>query len=266
MAAEARERLDVLVVERGLSPSREQARALIMAGQIHVNGQRRDKPGERVPRAAAIEVAGETLRFASRGGLKLEKALDTFGIDCTGRVCLDVGASTGGFTDCMLSRGAVRVYAVDVGYGQLDYKLRQDPRVMSLERVNARNLGAEHVPEPVSLATVDVSFISLAKVLPAIAARLTPHADLVALVKPQFEAGRADVGKGGVVKDPAVRLRVVLEVGEAMQRLGLGVLGCTVSPIKGPAGNVEFLLWAQLGASSTEDWRQQAQRSVDMPS
>jgi len=248
-----RERLDVLLVERGLAPSRERARALIMAAQVRVGGVVMDKPGSEVARDAAVELAADPVPFVGRGGLKLERALDVFPIDVRDRLCLDVGASTGGFTDCLLQRGARHVYAVDVGYGQLAYALRQDPRVTSLERVNARSLTESHVPSAVGFACVDVSFISVAKVLPAIVARLAPGADLVVLVKPQFEAGRRDVGKGGVVKDPAVHARVLREAASAASAAGLLVRGIVPSPIKGPAGNVEFLMWSRLETGAGVD-------------
>jgi 23S rRNA (cytidine1920-2'-O)/16S rRNA (cytidine1409-2'-O)-methyltransferase len=241
----ARQRLDLLLVERGLAPTREKARALVMAGVVRVQGQRADKAGTSYPTTVSIEVAGPTLRYVSRGGLKLERALDVFGVSPAGRVCLDVGASTGGFTDCLLQRGAARVYAIDVGYGQLDVRLRDDPRVISRERVNARRLGEEEVAEPVSLVVVDVSFISLGKVLPAAVSRMASgQGELIALVKPQFEAGPKDVGKGGVVRDPAVHRRVLVEAVATVRASGLSPRGIIPSPILGPAGNVEFLLRA----------------------
>ncbi|MBM3463706.1 MAG: TlyA family RNA methyltransferase [Armatimonadetes bacterium] len=243
-----KERLDVLLVERGLASSRERARALIMAGQVNVAAARVDKAGTMVSREAEITLRAPDVPFVSRGGLKLEKALDLFGLKVADRVCLDAGASTGGFTDCLLQRGATRVYAVDVGYGQIATTLREDPRVVVRERVNARNLTAEHVPEKVQFACVDVSFISLSKVLPAILARLDEGADLVALVKPQFEAGPRDVGKNGVVRKPEVHERVLIEAVQACVDAGLRVAGLTFSPVRGPKGNLEFLLWGRSGA------------------
>ena len=238
----AKVRLDRLLVERGLAPTRERAQAMILAGLVTVGGRRAEKAGEALPDDAEIEVAGPPHPYVSRGGLKLAAALDHFGLDPAGKTCLDVGASTGGFTDCLLQRGALRVYAVDVGYGQLDAKLRNDPRVVTREKVNARALSRTDVPEPIELAAVDVSFISLRLVLPAIVPLLLPGAPLVALVKPQFEAGRREVPRGGVVKSEATRRRVVAEVEEAGREIGLAILGCLPSPIRGAKGNEEFLL------------------------
>jgi 23S rRNA (cytidine1920-2'-O)/16S rRNA (cytidine1409-2'-O)-methyltransferase len=235
-------RLDRLLVERGLAPTRERAQAMILAGRVTVGGRRADKAGAAVTADAEVEVAGPPHPYVSRGGLKLAAALDHFAIDPRGRICLDVGASTGGFTDCLLQRGAARVYAVDVGYGQLDARLRGDARVVVREKVNARALSAAEVPEPVELAAVDVSFISLRLVLPPIVRLLVPGAPLVVLVKPQFEAGRGEVPRGGVVKSEATRRRVVAEVEQAGRALNLAVLGSTPSPIRGARGNEEFLL------------------------
>lgn len=235
-------RLDLLLVARGLAPSREKAQAMILAGLVSVGGRRVDKAGESVAEDAAVEVSGPPHPYVSRGGVKLAAALDHFGLDPAGRVCLDVGASTGGFTDCLLQRGAARVYAVDVGYGQLDAKLRNDSRVLVREKVNARSLSRAEVPEPIELAAADVSFISLRLVLPAIVPLLSPGAALVALVKPQFEAGRGEVPRGGVVKSEATRRRVVGEIEAAGRDLGLEVLGAIPSPIRGARGNEEFLV------------------------
>ena len=229
-------------MERGLAPTREKAQAMILAGLVTVGGRRAEKAGEAVPADAEVEVAGPPHPYVSRGGVKLAAALDHFGIDPRGKVCLDVGASTGGFTDCLLQRGAARVYAVDVGYGQLDAKLRNDARVVVREKVNARALSAAEVGEPIELAAVDVSFISLRLVLPAIVRLLVPGAVLVALVKPQFEAGRREVPRGGVVRSEETRRRVVAEVEAAGRELGLEVLGSIPSPIRGARGNEEFLL------------------------
>lgn len=250
MGAAQRERLDLLLVERGLAPTREKAQALIMAGRVRVDGRPGDKAGVRIPSTAVLEIDAPEHAFASRGGLKLEKALDAFSIRVDDRLCLDVGASTGGFTDCLLQRGAHRVYAVDVGYGQLAYTLRQDPRVVVLERVNARYLSEEHVPEKAGFACLDVSFISLALVLPAVVQRLADSSTLVALVKPQFEAGRADVGRGGVVRTASVHARVLREILRLARELGLVPKGLTWSPVRGPAGNIEFLLWMERGGES----------------
>lgn len=235
-------RLDLLLVARGLAPTREKAQAMILAGLVSVEGRRAEKAGEGVPEDAEVEVAGPPHPYVSRGGVKLAHALDHFGLDPAGRTCLDVGASTGGFTDCLLQRGAARVYAVDVGYGQLDARLRADPRVVVREKVNARNLSAADVPEPVDLAVADVSFISLRLILPAIVARLAPGAAVVVLVKPQFEAGRGEVPRGGVVTSEETRRRVVAEIEAAGRELGLEVLGAVPSPILGARGNAEFLV------------------------
>jgi 23S rRNA (cytidine1920-2'-O)/16S rRNA (cytidine1409-2'-O)-methyltransferase len=232
-------RLDVLVAERGLAESRSRAQALIMAGRVRVGGQPATKAGQQVREDVEIEVE-EGLPYVSRGGLKLEAALDAFPVRVKGAVCADVGASTGGFTDCLLQRGAVRVYAVDVGYGQIAWSLRQDGRVVLMERTNARYL--ESLPEEVALITIDVSFISLRLIIPAALKWLKPEGDVVALLKPQFEAGRERVGKGGVVRDKRVHKEVLLELCGWMVENGLSVLGVIPSPIKGPAGNVEFLL------------------------
>ena len=232
-------RLDVLLVESGLVESREQGQRLIQAGQVLVDGQMIDKPGHSVAADAALEVRGQPHPYVSRGGLKLEKALDHFAIPVAGRIALDVGASTGGFTDCLLQRGAARVYAVDVGYGQLAWSLRQDPRVVVMERTNIRYL--ESLPEPCDLGTIDVSFISLDLVLPAVVRLVKPGAGILPLIKPQFEAGKGQVGKGGVVRDPAIHRAVLERVLGRANACGLAVLGLIRSPLLGPAGNVEFL-------------------------
>jgi 23S rRNA (cytidine1920-2'-O)/16S rRNA (cytidine1409-2'-O)-methyltransferase len=250
-ATAKRLRLDQLLVERGLAPTRSRAQALVLAGQVRVgegDGARHDrKAGDLVGRDAVVTVAAGRA-WVGRGAHKLIAALDAFGVDPTGKVAVDVGASTGGFTDVLLARGASRVYAVDVGYGQLAEKLRRDGRVVSMERTNARNLTPETLPEPVDLAVIDVAFISLALVLGPVRSVLRDgRGPIVALVKPQFEAGRAEVGKGGVVRDPLVHARVVAEVQEALRGLGLEPLGSTESPIVGPAGNHEFLVAAQKG-------------------
>jgi len=234
----AKERLDVLLHKRGLARSRERARRLILAGQVFVNSQDRDKPGTRVPTSAKITIK-QKLIYASRGGSKLEAALQTFKIDVRRLVAADIGASTGGFTDCLLQHGAARVYAIDVGYGQLAWRLRQDPRVVVMERVNARYL--HELPELVDVVTVDVSFISLKLVLPAAIQLLRPSGQIIALIKPQFEAGRKQVGKGGVVKDPAVHRAVLYDILGWTRSNGLKVKGVIVSPLRGPAGNLEFL-------------------------
>ena len=239
-------RLDVLLVERGLAESRQKAQAAIMSGQVFVNGQRSDKPGTAIPDDAEIEVRG-TLPYVSRGGLKLEKAMATFPIDLRDAVCADIGASTGGFTDCMLQNGAAKVYAVDVGYGQLAWKLRSDPRVVCLERTNARYLTSEQIPEPLDFASIDVSFISLKLILPAVCGLLKPEGHVVCLVKPQFEAGREKVGKKGVVRDPSVHLEVLEHFLDHAKDSGFTVLGLTYSPIRGPEGNIEYLGYLEKG-------------------
>jgi 23S rRNA (cytidine1920-2'-O)/16S rRNA (cytidine1409-2'-O)-methyltransferase len=244
-----RERLDVLLVERKLAESRAQAQRLIRAGLVSVECQAADKPGTRVAADAKIALQARP-RFVSRGGEKLEAALGHFGLDVAGAVAADVGASTGGFTDCLLQRGASRVYAIDVGYGQLDWRLRNDDRVVVVERTNARYL--ESLPEPVDLVTADVSFISLELILPTAAGWLRPKGQVVALIKPQFEAGRREVGKGGVVRDPEVHRDVMQRIIGAASVLGLGLRGLVTSPLRGPAGNVEFLGWWQLGAEGLD--------------
>jgi 23S rRNA (cytidine1920-2'-O)/16S rRNA (cytidine1409-2'-O)-methyltransferase len=244
-----RVRLDQLVHQRGLAESRERARRLILAGQVYVDGERVSKVAAPVDPQAHV-VVDHGLPYVSRGGLKLERALDAFGLDPTGLVVSDVGASTGGFTDCLLQRGAARVYAIDVGYGQLAWTLRQDPRVVVMERTNARHL--ESLPEPVHLATIDVSFISLRLILPQVRRWLTWGASCIPLIKPQFEAGRAQVGKGGVVRDAATHRSVVSGVIQWATSEGWRFHGVVASPIVGPSGNVEFLAWLSVGADQTE--------------
>ncbi|MFP2912739.1 TlyA family RNA methyltransferase [Pyxidicoccus sp. 3LFB2] len=239
-----KERVDVLVVERGLAESRTKAQALILAGQVVVDDQRVDKPGSLVPVEAELRLKGEVLPYVSRGGLKLKAAMDRFGLEVSGRVCADIGASTGGFTDCLLQHGATRVHAIDVGYGQLHEKLRKDPRVRSRERVNARYLTDEDLPEKVGAIVIDVSFISLTQVLPSVLTFLEPGGLLVALVKPQFEVGPERVGKGGVVRDAAARQDAIDTVTAFVREQGLTVRGLMDSPVPGPAGNVEALLVA----------------------
>jgi len=242
MHMSAKERLDKLLVERGLAGSRERARALILAGQVVVGEHAVDKAGARVATDEAIRLRGEDLPYVSRGGVKLAHALEVFAVAVTGRVALDVGASTGGFSDCLLQRGAARVYAVDVGYGQLAWKLRVDPRVVCLERTNIRHLDGATLGASPDLAVIDASFISLDKVLPPTLALLAPGADVLALIKPQFEVGRGQVGKGGVVRDAELQATVVARVGDAALALGCTVLGVTASPLLGQKGNREFLM------------------------
>jgi len=242
----ARQRADITLVERGVFPSREQARAAIIAGQVRIAGEPVRKAGELVDPHAAFEVA-ERPRYVSRGGDKLAGALDVFDLDVGGMRCLDVGASTGGFTDCLLKRGAAAVTALDVGYGQLAWSLRQDPRVQVLERTNIRTVPPEALGGPYDLAVVDVSFIGLAKVLQHVVGHLRPEGQLLALVKPQFEAGKERVGKRGVVRDPSVHAEVLRGAVEAAHASGLVLRGLTWSPLKGPEGNIEFWLWAARG-------------------
>ncbi len=240
-------RLDVLLVERGLLESRQKAQATIMSGSVFVAGRRVDKPGTAVPEDVLIEVRGNVLRYVSRGGTKLEKAMETFPITLDGAICADIGASTGGFTDCMLQNGAAKVYAVDVGYGQLAWSLRSDERVVCMERTNARYLTHEQIPDELDLASIDVSFISLRLILPAVCGLLKPGGHAVCLVKPQFEAGREKVGKKGVVRDPAVHLEVLEHFLEHAKQSGFTVLGLTYSPIRGPEGNIEYLGYLEKG-------------------
>ena len=234
-------RLDQLIFDRGLTESRERAKTTIMSGLVFVNGQRVDKPGTAVDPEAAIEVRGEALPFVSRGGFKLDKALKVFPVDPAGKLCIDCGASTGGFTDVLLQHGAAKVYAVDVGYGQLAWKLRTDPRVVNLERTNLRYVTREQIPEEPALAVMDVSFISIRLILPALKALLAPGADLICLIKPQFEAGREEVGKKGVVRDAAVHRRVVAGILDFAAGMGLSPQGLDFSPIRGPEGNIEYI-------------------------
>ena len=234
-------RLDQLLVHRGFFDSREKARRAVMAGWVRVEGALADKPGTPVKDAAAVEVQDRREPFVSRGGGKLEAALEHFGVDVAGRVCMDVGASTGGFTDCLLKRGASRVYAIDVGYGQLDLALRNDPRVVVMERINARYLSPEALPETVSLVTLDLSFISLAKVLPAVLPHVAPGGLVLPLVKPQFEAGRGVVGKGGILRDDTVRKQVVETTVGGLEALGLELVDVMDSPVLGAGGNRESL-------------------------
>jgi 23S rRNA (cytidine1920-2'-O)/16S rRNA (cytidine1409-2'-O)-methyltransferase len=248
MAAK-RSRLDVLLVDRGLVPTRERARALVLAGQVTVDGVVVSKAGTAVNDEASLALATPDHPYVGRGGLKLAHALDVFSIAVEGREALDIGASTGGFTDVMLRRGAVRVVAVDVGHGQLDWRLRNDSRVLVLEGVNARYLEPTQLPGPVDIVSIDVSFISLTLVLPRVPALLRPGADVVALVKPQFEAGRDEVGKKGIVRDPAVHARVLAHVTGAAEGLGFAKAGLVPSPITGAEGNVEFLLHLRLAVA-----------------
>jgi len=242
-------RLDELLVLRGLAESRSQAQRLLMAGQVQVAGQIVDKAGKQVPADVTVVVKSR-LRYVSRGGLKLEAALDTFDLEPAGRICADIGASTGGFTDCLLQRGAARVYAIDVGYGQLAWSLRTDPRVVVIERMNVRFL--EELPERIEFATVDVSFISLRLVLQRVARLLIPTGQTIALIKPQFEVGKGLVGKGGVVRDPQLHRLAIEKVLTGAEGTGFAAQGLIRSPIRGPAGNVEFLVWLRQGGSAPD--------------
>lgn len=245
-------RLDVLLVERGLAPSREKAKTLIMSGIVYVNSQKEDKAGSVFdPETSVIEVRGNTLPYVSRGGLKLEKAIRVFEIVLTDRVALDIGASTGGFTDCMLQNGAAKVYSIDVGYGQFDWGLRNDPRVVCLEKTNFRYMKPEDIGENADFASCDVSFISLDKILKPAYDMLKPHGEMVALIKPQFEAGRDKVGKKGVVRDKNVHREVILKICEEALRTGFTLKGLDYSPIRGPEGNIEYLLY--MSKASGED-------------
>ena len=237
-----KKRLDVALFELGLTESREKARALIMSGQVYVNGQKSLKAGDNIKPDDKIEVRGEKMPFVSRGGYKLDKAMKSFELSLDGKICMDVGASTGGFTDCMLMNGAVRVYSIDVGYGQLAWKLRSDERVVNLERTNVRYITTEQVPDIVDFVSIDVSFISLGLVIPVLVPFLSDEAMMVCLVKPQFEAGKDKVGKHGVVRDPATHMEVLERAVGFAKNAGFGIVGLEFSPIKGPQGNIEYLM------------------------
>lgn len=246
------ERLDVQLVRKGHFPSRERARRAVMAGIVQVDGRRVDKPGTSVAETATLEVLGPAEPFVSRAGRKLSHALEHFSVDPQGLVCLDVGASTGGFTDCLLKAGAVRVYAVDVGYGQLDHGLRTDPRVVVMERVNARNLEVDDLPEPCDLVTVDVSFISVTKVVPALIPLMSPGGRLLVLIKPQFEVGRSAVGKGGIVRDEDLRSEVIVRRGDELASLGPVLVGIVDSEVQGAKGNREAFAYLRLPAEGDQ--------------
>ena len=248
-----KERLDVLLVKKGLASSREKAKAIIMSGIVFVDGQREDKAGSTFDEKQQIIIKGKTLKYVSRGGLKLEKAMDNFGISLEGKVCMDVGASTGGFTDCMLQNGAIKVYSVDVGYGQLDWKLRNDERVVCMERTNMRYMTEDDIEEKASFVSIDVSFISLTKILPAVSRILETEGQVVVLIKPQFEAGREKVGKKGVVRDPKVHEEVIEKICDFASSNGFLLLHLDYSPIKGPEGNIEYLLHMQKTAAAEQN-------------
>ncbi len=266
-----KERLDVILVGRGLAPSREKAKAVIMSGNVYVNGQKEDKAGTVFDEGKIqLEVRGSTLKYVSRGGLKLEKAVAEWQLDLQDRICMDIGASTGGFTDCMLQNGAKKVYSVDVGHGQLAWKLRNDQRVVCMERTNFRYLTPEDVADPLDFASVDVSFISLTKILPPARNLLKPGAEMVCLIKPQFEAGREKVGKNGVVRDPGVHEEVIRKIVDFAQTKGFEALHLEYSPIKGPEGNIEYLLHIRkseelcrdAGLSHTPLWEERIAETV----
>ena len=242
----AKKRLDIAVFEAGLTESRERAKTAVMAGLVYVNGNKEDKPGTQVSDTDKIELRGNTLKYVSRGGLKLEKAMDAFGIVLADKVCGDIGASTGGFTDCMLQNGAKKVYAVDVGYGQLAWKLRTDERVVNMERTNIRYVTVEQLEERPDFCSVDVSFISLKLVVPVLKTLLADNGEIVCLIKPQFEAGKDKVGKKGVVRDPQVHREVIISILNFINEAGFGIYGLEFSPIKGPEGNIEYLVYAGL--------------------
>lgn len=255
-----KERLDVMLVKQGLAPSREKAKAIIMSGNVYVDNQKEDKAGSMFADIVKIEVRGSTLKYVSRGGLKLEKAMERFGVTLEGKVCMDVGSSTGGFTDCMLQNGAVKVYAIDVGHGQLDWKLRNDERVVCMERTNIRYVVPEDLEERAGFSSIDVSFISLTKVLLPVRELLLEGGEIVCLIKPQFEAGREKVGKKGVVRERSVHLEVIRMVVSYAVENGFKVLNLEYSPIKGPEGNIEYLLHLQkLSGGDTP------QRPEDLP-
>ena len=252
-----KERLDVLLVKHGLAESREKAKAIIMSGIVYVDGQKEDKAGTTFDEKARVEVRGAVLKYVSRGGLKLEKAMTHFGVELNGKVCMDVGASTGGFTDCMLQNGAVKVYSVDVGHGQLAWKLRNDPRVVCMEKTNIRYVTPDDIGDPVEFSSIDVSFISLTKVLGPVKELLTEDGQIVCLIKPQFEAGREKVGKKGVVRDPAVHREVLEHFLQHAKESGFTVIDLTYSPIRGPEGNIEYL-----GFLKKSSWEE---RTFDIP-
>jgi 23S rRNA (cytidine1920-2'-O)/16S rRNA (cytidine1409-2'-O)-methyltransferase len=248
-----KERLDVLLVSRGLAPSREKAKTMIMAGEVFVNNNREDKAGSTFPDDCAIEIHGSTLKYVSRGGLKLEKAMSHFNISLEDKICMDIGASTGGFTDCMLQNGAKKVYAVDVGYGQFAWKLRQDERVVCMEKTNIRYVTPEDIGDVLDFASVDVSFISLTKVLGPARALLSENGQMVCLIKPQFEAGREKVGKKGVVRDKAVHEEVINRVIDFALETGFSIKALEYSPIKGPEGNIEYLVYIEKTVESFKE-------------
>ena len=259
-----KQRLDILLVDRGLAVSREKAKAIIMSGIVYVDGQKEDKAGSTFEDTVEIEVRGNTLKYVSRGGLKLEKAMEEFGLTLNDKICMDVGASTGGFTDCMLQNGAVKVYSIDVGHGQLAWKLRNDERVVCMERTNMRYVTPEDLADQIDFSSIDVSFISLTKILLPVKNLLVPEGEVVCLIKPQFEAGRDKVGKKGVVRDRKVHKEVIELVMDYAQSIGFVPLNLDFSPVKGPEGNIEYLLHIRNGGEGVEkDWMAQIDLVVD---
>lgn len=259
-----KQRLDILMVDRGLALSREKAKAIIMSGIVYVDGQKEDKAGSTFEDTALIEVRGNTLKYVSRGGLKLEKAMEEFGLSLDNKICMDVGASTGGFTDCMLQNGAVKVYSIDVGHGQLAWKLRNDERVVCMERTNMRYVTQEDIADLIDFSSIDVSFISLTKILLPVKNLLVPEGEVVCLIKPQFEAGREKVGKKGVVRDRKVHKEVIELVLNYAESIGFVPLNLDFSPVKGPEGNIEYLLHIRNGGEGVEkDWAGQIEQVVE---
>lgn len=252
-----KERLDILLINRGFFESREKAKAVIMAGDVFVNGQREDKAGSKFEINAEIEVKGKKLKYVSRGGLKLEKAVEEFGLSLEGKTCMDIGSSTGGFTDCMLQNGAVKVFAIDVGTNQLAWKLREDPRVISMEKTNFRYVTKDKIEEEVEFASVDVSFISLDKILPVAHSLLKEGGEMVCLIKPQFEAGREKVGKKGVVRESKVHVEVIEKIEILVQELGFRIKGLSYSPVKGPEGNIEYLIYIKKALENEESYSEE---------
>lgn len=248
-----KQRLDIYLTENGLIATREKAKAVIMAGEVYVNEQKADKAGQMVSEEDKVEVRADSLRYVSRGGLKLEKAMEVFPISLENTVCMDIGASTGGFTDCMLQNGATKVYAIDVGYGQLAWSLRTDARVINLERTNIRYVTEKEIPQSPDFASIDVSFISLRLVLPVAFQRLSPEGEVVCLIKPQFEAGKEKVGKGGVVREKSTHIEVIENVISFAKETGFSVLGLDFSPVKGPKGNIEYLLYLTKKSAENAD-------------
>ncbi|TCT16927.1 23S rRNA (cytidine1920-2'-O)/16S rRNA (cytidine1409-2'-O)-methyltransferase [Natranaerovirga pectinivora] len=258
-----KERLDILLVNRQLAESREKAKTLIMTGNVFVDGQREDKAGTKVDEKAQIEIKGNPNPYVSRGGLKLEKAINAFEIHLKDKICMDVGASTGGFTDCMLQNGAKKVYSIDVGYGQFAWKLRQDPRVVCMEKTNIRHVEPEHISDKVDFVSIDVSFISLKKVLEPVKKLMSMNSEIVCLIKPQFEAGREQVGKKGVVRDKTIHIDVIEEVIQFSEKIGFVIKNLDYSPVKGPEGNIEYLLYMNNSEVISEELKLEIKEIVE---